>query len=48
MSRVLVVMGTPAWASLPPSWHQMSPVTPEIMKTINFIYPRSVKVRHFE
>ena len=43
-ARVLVVMAAPAWSSLPPSWHLMSPVTPDIMKTISFVYPKSVKV----
>ena len=43
-ARVLVVMGAPAWSSLPPPWHLMSPVTPDIMKTISFIYPKGVQV----
>ena len=43
-ARVLVVMGTPAWSSLPPPWHRMPPVTPDIMKTISFVYPRCIKV----
>ena len=42
-ARVLVVMGS-RWSALPPPWHRMSPVTPEIMKTISFIYPRCIKV----
>ena len=46
-ARVLVVMAAP-WSSLPPPWHLMSPVTPDIMKTISFIYPKGVKVKHSE
>ena len=45
-ARVLVVMATPSWSSLPPPWHLMTPVTPDIMKTISFIYPRGIKVIH--
>ncbi len=47
-ARVLVVMGAPAWSSLPPPWHLMSPVTPDIMKTISFIYPKGVQVMYSE
>ena len=43
-ARVLVVMAAPAWSSLPHPWHLMSPVTPDIMKTISFIYPKGVQV----
>ena len=47
MARVLVVMAAPAWSSLPPSWHLMPPMTADIMKTINFIYPKGPKVISF-
>ena len=42
---VLVIMAGESWTSLPPSWHLMPVMTPEIMKAINFIYPANIKVR---
>ena len=41
---VLVVMAGESWSSLPPSWHLMPVLTPDIMKTIKFIYPANNKV----
>ena len=41
---VLVVMAGESWSSLPPSWHLMPVLTPDIMKTIKFIYPQNIKV----
>ena len=41
--RVLVIMGGQAWTQLPCSWHLMPSLSPDIMKTISFIYPKSSK-----
>ena len=38
-SRVLVVMSGDTWSQLPPTWHLMPPMTPDIMRQVNFIYP---------
>ena len=37
---VLVIMCGAPISQLPPSWHLMPPLTPGVMKNINFVYPQ--------
>jgi len=40
---VLVIMCGAPISQLPPSWHLMPPLTPGVMKNINFVYPQNSK-----
>ena len=41
---VLVIMCGAPISQLPPAWHLMPPLTPGVMKNINFVYPQNSKV----
>ena len=44
-SRVTVVVGGSKWSEMPQLWHLMPQLSPAVMKSISFLYPRDSKVR---